>query len=108
MKTILGERLKQARIMKGLSLRGLSDALNGLVSYNALSKYEKGEMMPSSKVLISLANTLERNPDFFFRPLTVSFSGLEFRKFKTKLSKTDENRIREESHDFFERYLIYC
>ena len=105
MRTIFGERLKQARLMKGLSLRGLSEALNGLVSYNALSKYEKGEMKPSSGVLISLSEALGRNPDFFFRPLTVSFSGLEFRKLKTQLSKADEYRICEESRDYFERYL---
>ena len=105
MKTIFGERLRQARIMKGLSLRGLSEMLDGLVSYNALSKYEKGEMMPSSNVLVALANILGRNPDFFFRSSSVSFSGLEFRKCKTKLSKTDEHRICEESRDYFERYL---
>lgn len=105
MKTVFGERLRQARLMKGLSLRGLSDLLSGLVSYNALSKYEKGEMMPSSGVLVSLANVLGRNPDFFFRSSSISFSGLEFRKCKTKLSKTAEHRICEESRDFFERYL---
>jgi serine/threonine protein kinase len=45
MKSQIGIRLKSARLLAGLSLRELSEALNGIVSHNAISKYEKGEMI---------------------------------------------------------------
>lgn len=101
---IFSSRLAQARRMRGLSLRELSDALSGAVSYNALHKYEKGEMMPDGGVLTKLCSALGQRPDFFFRPGSVSLSNVEFRKkasFKTK----DEDALKEQSSDFFERYL---
>lgn len=105
MENVFGERLKQARAMAGLSLRGLSDALDGAVSYNALSKYEKGEMMPSSGVLIELARVLKRNQDFFFMPVDVQLEKIKFRKYSTKVSATDGKRIEAEAEDYFGRYL---
>ncbi len=102
---VFGERLKMARAMAGFSLRGLSDALNGAVSYNALSKYEKGEMMPSSSVLIELARVLKRNQDFFFMPVDVRLEKIRFRKYSTKVSKTEGKRIEAEAEDYFGRYL---
>ena len=51
---MFGDRLKLARKKAGFSLRGLSDALDGHVTAQALGKYERGEMMPSSDVLIRL------------------------------------------------------
>jgi len=102
---IFGDRLKQARAMAGLSLRGLSEALDGVVSYNALSKYEKGEMMPSSSVLIELARVLKRNQDFFFMPVDVRLEKIRFRKYSTKVSATEGKRIEAEAEDYFGRYL---
>lgn len=99
-----GERLHRARMMRGFSLRGLSDALEGLVSHTALSKYEKGEIGPGSQVLLALGRALKVDTDYFFRPTNVVLSGIEFRK-RTKCPKKEINRIREEAHDFFERYL---
>ena len=54
MKILFGQRIKSARIMAGLSLRELSNLLEGLVSHNAISKYERGEMLPDSKILYQL------------------------------------------------------
>jgi transcriptional regulator with XRE-family HTH domain len=102
---VFGERLKQARAMAGLSLRGLSEALDGAVSYNALNKYEKGEMMPSSSVLIELSRVLKRNQDFFFMPMDVRLEGIKFRKYSTKVSAADGKRIEAEAEDYFGRYL---
>ncbi len=102
---VFGERLKQARAMAGLSLRGLSESMNGAVSYNALSKYEKGEMMPSSSVLIELARVLKRNQDFFFMPVDMRLEGIKFRKYGTKVSAIEGKRIEAEAEDYFGRYL---
>lgn len=104
LKSRFAERLRRARAMRGLSLRALADALDGLVSHSALSKYEKGLIGPGSKVLIALASALKVDIDYFFRPTGVALSGIEFRK-RSKCPKKEIERIREEAHDFFERYL---
>lgn len=102
-KTIFSGRLRQARTMQALSLRGLADALKGRVSHNALAKYENGEMMPGTDVLGQLADTLGQPPDFFFRPFTLKLKEIKFRK-RAKLGAKEEDAIREQSLEFFERY----
>lgn len=90
--------------MAGLSLRGLSDKINGAVSYNALNKYEKGEMMPSSDVLLAIAKATGQPAGFFFREPKPKLAEVKFRAVTSKFSKTSEERVRESSQDFFERY----
>lgn len=104
LKRRFGERLRRARLMNGLSLRALGEALKGQVSHAALSKYENGLMGPNSTVLVALGRALGVDTEYFFRPTAVVLSGIEFRK-RTKCSKKEVDRIREEAHDFFERYL---
>lgn len=103
-KIIFGRRLSQARRMRGMSLRALAEATGGKVSYNALHRYELGEMMPGDDVLLPVADALDKPLDFFFRPFTVKLQGVRFRK-RTKLSAKAEEAIREQALDFFERYL---
>ena len=55
LKEILGRRLEQARLMRGMSLRELAEATGEIVSYNALHRYEHGDMMPSDEVLMAVA-----------------------------------------------------
>lgn len=98
-----GQRLKQARGMANLSLRDLSAAIDNRVSYNALSKYEKGEMMPGSEVLAALAAALHQPADFFFRSFRVELAEVNFRK-RVKLSASEQGSIIEKARDFFERY----
>lgn len=82
MNNIFSERLKNARKIRCLSQRELCASLHGKLSPTAISKYEKGQMMPSSSVLIMLANALEMSLDYFFRPFTTNIdtSKFEFRK----------------------------
>lgn len=100
---VFGRRLQQARTMRELSLRGLSEALKGVVSHNALAKYEAGAMMPGSAVLIALAKTLDQSLDFFFRPFQIQLSEVRFRR-KSRLGEKRQQAIREKASDFFERY----
>lgn len=100
---VFSHRLRQARAMAKLSLRELSDAIGNRVSYNALSKYEKGDMMPSGEVLAALAAALHQPADFFFRSFRVELADINFRK-RVKLSATEQSAIVEEAKDFFERY----
>ena len=55
---MFSERLKLARKRSGFSLRDLSSHVDGMVSAQAIGKYERGEMMPSSSVAIGLAGAL--------------------------------------------------
>ena len=69
---VFGERLKSARKMAGLSMRGLAELIG--VSHNAINKYEHGEMNPGSDVLLQLAHALDVRPEYFLREMKVSIS----------------------------------
>ena len=102
-----GERLRRARLMRGLTLREVADKLAALgpsLSHAALQKYEKGLMGPDSTTLLALARLFDLDPGFFFRQKQVELGAIEFRKL-TKFPKRDVDRVREEAADFFEKYL---
>ena len=44
---MFSERLKLARKREGLSLRDLASRIDGVVSAQAIGKYERGEMIPT-------------------------------------------------------------
>jgi Zn-dependent peptidase ImmA (M78 family) len=104
MKEIVAKRIKSARTLAGLSLRQLSLKMDGLVSHNAITKYENGLMMPDSKVLLALAMALNVKTDYFFRPYTVQIENIEFRK-KSKSSIKNTKAIQQEVTDSIERYI---
>lgn len=82
MENVFAQRLVNARKIRCMSQRELRDAVDGKISSSAIAKYEKGQMMPSSDVLIMLSKALNINLDYFFRPFTVDIdpSKFEFRK----------------------------
>lgn len=82
MENIFGKRLANARKIRCLSQRKLSEKLNGIVSSNAIAKYEAGKMLPSSNTLIALSKALDMEIDYFFRPFTFQIDSdkFEFRK----------------------------
>jgi Zn-dependent peptidase ImmA (M78 family)/DNA-binding XRE family transcriptional regulator len=104
MKNIFPYRLRSARKMAGLSMQNLADNMDNLVSKQAINKYEKGSMLPDSKVLIKLAEVLNVKVDFFFRDPTVNLENINFRK-RSKLSVKEESSIKEKAIDFLERYI---
>ena len=61
---MIGNRLKRAREALGLSLRELEAAIQGQVSAQAIGKYERDEMMPSSTVLLAMAKALRVSPEY--------------------------------------------
>lgn len=101
---MLGERLKLARKRAGLSLRALSERLEGKVSAQALSKYEREDMFPSSRVLLDLAKVLEMPLDYFMSPAQARLDGVEFRK-RSSTSAKDRARVEAEVLQQVERYL---
>jgi len=101
---MIGARLKLARAAAGLSLRELEHGLQGLVTAQAIGKYERDEMMPSSSVLIALARALEVSEEYLLNPAEIDLVGVEFRKKKlTSARETAEVQARILSE--VERYL---
>jgi transcriptional regulator with XRE-family HTH domain len=88
-----GERLNSARKMAGMSMEALAQKAEAIVSKQAISKYEKGKINPSSEVLLALAKALDVKVDYFFRSATIAIAGIEFRK-RSRLTKKEEERIK--------------
>lgn len=99
-----GKRLNSARKMAGLSLADLADKTGNIITRQAINKYEKGMMNPSSEVLMALSRALEIKPDYFFKDPNISLSDMEFRK-KSKLSVKESESLKHRTLDFLERYI---
>lgn len=90
--------------MKGLSMEELGSLLAPAVTRQAINKYEKGQTLPDSRMLLAFGSALGVKPDYFFRPFTVEVDRVMFRKdakFPEKKAVAIRERVREE----LERYL---
>lgn len=89
------EKLKNARLARGLSLEELASAIRveGVsISKAALSKYERGESSPPSTLLPALARALGVETSFFFEVSRSNVIWGDFRK-TAKLGKKDQQQI---------------
>ena len=95
MNTVFPIRLKNARKMRNLSYRSLSEAMGNAISPTALAKYEKGQMFPSSKIVIQLASALGVSIDDLFRPFFIEIdqSNIKYRK-GSKLGVKEQEAIK--------------
>lgn len=100
----ISNRIKHARLMRGLSLQRLSDKMDNKVSRQALHKYEKGTIEPDLDMIQDIAEALDLKPDYFYREVLVEIKEIAFRKL-TSLSKKEQNRIIETARDYLSRYL---
>lgn len=87
---MLGERLKRARLMAGLSLRALGERVD--LSQTAIQKYELGTLTPGSQALLKLAKGTGVKVEYFFRMANVALRHVEFRK-KATLSKGAQDSL---------------
>jgi len=101
---MIGNRLKRAREGCGLSLRELEAAIQGLVSAQAIGKYERDEMMPSSTVLLALAKALKISPEYLLNQREIELDGVDFRKAPVAGAK-EERAVEAIVLDQVERYL---
>ena len=69
---LLQRNLSNIRVIAGINASSIANVLG--LTKQAISKYEKGLMMPNSSILIDLSNTFNVNIDYFFRPLVVSIN----------------------------------
>lgn len=101
---MLSDRLKLARRKAGLSLRDLSAAMNELVTAQAVGKYERGESIPSSGVLLALAKALDVSLTYLLDTQEVSLDSVEFRT-KANTTARDRALVETEVLEWIERYL---
>lgn len=97
-------RIKQLRLSRGFSLEELADAMGGIVTKQALSKYELGASMPSAPVLNQLARALGVKAMELWSAPSVEVKFLGYRKrvslpqrwqetFEANLSRKLEERL---------------
>lgn len=93
MNEVVALKIKQGRLLNGLSLQDLADMIG--ISKQMISKYEKGDAMPTSKILIQLAKSLKVKMDYFFTMPSVELGVVNFRK-KSSFSLKKINILKEE------------
>ncbi len=59
-----GDRLKLARIIRGLTLEEVSKELD--ISHQSISKYETGKSIPGTEIILQLSRLLGFSPSFFY------------------------------------------
>jgi len=104
MKTFNANRLKSARLLAGLSLRQLEEKLLNRVSYNAINKYEIGQMQPETGTIVRLAEVLNIPVSYLFETTEIELGQIDFRK-KNNLTKGEIEQIKIKTRDKVERYL---
>ena len=101
---MIGRRLQLARRAAGMSLRDLEAKVDKIVSAQALSKYERDEMMPGSDVLAALGRTLGVSESYLLGQNDLTLESVEFRK-NMITSKKEEAAIKASVLNEVERYL---
>jgi Zn-dependent peptidase ImmA (M78 family)/DNA-binding XRE family transcriptional regulator len=99
---MLATRISRARAAAGLSLRDLAEAVG--VSHTAIAKFERGDLVPGSETLLSLARATGVKVEFFFRPDTVELGQPEYRK-RSRLGAKALARVEAEILDQTERVV---
>ena len=101
---MIGRRLRLARSAAGFSLRALEARIGKRVTAQAINKYEHGESMPGSGVLITLADALGVSVDYLAGDPEVVLDAVEFRK-KKLTGRRQEAQVEASVVDLMERYL---
>ena len=90
---MISARLKQLRLARGLSLEALAAEMGGIVTKQALSKYEQDKAQPSREVLNKLAAALNVNATYLWSEPGVEVGFFGYRK-RTRLTKKEQERIK--------------
>lgn len=103
MEAIIGQRIRNSRVHKGLSMQEVADTIG--VSKQMINKYEQGKSMPTSDKLIALSKLFQQKIDYFFRKPEVTIGEISFRK-KSKFGAKKVNALKEEIRIQIENYLF--
>ena len=100
----IGQRIRVSRRASGLSLRDLEARIDNRVTAQAISKYERDESIPSSGVLIALADALDVPIDYLASDSDIRLEAIDFRK-KRLTSRREEAQVEAKVLHLLERYL---
>ncbi|MEA3253754.1 MAG: helix-turn-helix transcriptional regulator, partial [Chloroflexota bacterium] len=84
---MVGQRLRRLRMSQCLSLESLAAKMGGIVTKQALSKYELGKANPSPYVLSKLAEALGTKTSYFFTEPGITVEFIAYRKSQRLLEK---------------------
>lgn len=101
---MIGGRIKLARRKAGFSLRDLAEKIDNKVSAQAIGKYERDEMEPSSGVLIALGRALGVSLDYLLDSQNIELINVDFRTTANTSAK-DRARVETEAIEWVDRYL---
>jgi Zn-dependent peptidase ImmA (M78 family)/transcriptional regulator with XRE-family HTH domain len=101
---MIGLRLRRARLGAKLSLRELSSAMSGIVTAQAIGRYENNVMMPSSNVLIALSKALGVTAEYLLGDDQVVVQGVAFRRGANQAEKLSHS-IEAKILDYVQRYV---
>jgi transcriptional regulator with XRE-family HTH domain len=101
---MIGRRLQQLRLARNLSLEDLAVQMGGIVTRQAISKYEHGKANPTPTVLAKLASVLGVNASHFFTEPSIKVEFIAYRhsgimlkkdyeRLKSKIESELENRV---------------
>ena len=102
MKNLVANRIKNARTLKCLSQQNVADELG--VSKQMISKYENGELIPTSSKFLKLSKLFELKIDYFFNSFQVELREMNFRK-KSKFSLKNQSSLKEQIKINLENYI---
>ena len=89
---MIGERLKRFRLARGMSLDDLEASIDGLVSKQALSKYERGKMQPKATTLNRIAAALGVKSAQLWGEPACHIEWVAYRK-RTRLGKKEQEQL---------------
>jgi Zn-dependent peptidase ImmA (M78 family)/DNA-binding XRE family transcriptional regulator len=90
---MLGERIRQARLLAGLTQEALADALTNAghpATKAVISKYEKNKSTPSAQFLLLAASILDVPSSYFTHQPTLDVAWLAFRRHSTLSERAQE------------------
>ena len=99
---MVGERLRRFRLARGMSLGDLAAAIDGLVSSQTLSNYERGKLQPTATILNQIAAALGIKSAQLWGEPPCHVEWIAFRK-RARLSKREQERIQSFVAEEFEK-----
>ena len=104
---MIGDKIKQRRLVLGFSLQELADQLTAkgeAITKAGLSKYENNKSMPKAKFIWNLAKVLNVSNDYFFSEDTLEIEWLAFRKNMSLPRKTEE-MVKNYMFEYMQEYI---
>lgn len=98
-KDLFAIRLSEARHMKRLSMDKLAELMDGIITKQSISRYERGIMRPKHDILQSLAQSLNISKEYF--------SGTSLQIDKPMLRTTSNGKLSDKELNIIEARLAF-